>query len=109
MEGNLMKKLMCGAVALAFLVSAPASAMSYLTPSNTVAACDIATSVEQAVLADETLANQISGKQVGRTGTTSTVADVTPALCGQIGGAVSSIAATALTNAPVLAPASSSN
>lgn len=100
-----MKKLLCGALALACLC-ASASAMSYLTPSNVTAACTIASAAEQTVLADESLANQIVGKQVVRTGTTATIANLTPALCSQIGGVIVSISNAALANAATIpAPA----
>ena len=106
-----MKKLLCGALALACLAfAAPASAMSYLTPSNVTAACTIASAAEQTVLADEALANQVAGKQVVHTGTTATIANLTPQLCAQIGGVIVSISNAALANAatipaPAAAPA----
>ncbi len=98
-----MKKLLCGAFALACLAfCSPASAMSYLTPSNVTAACTIAAVAEQTVLADEVLANEVAGKQVVRTGTTATIANLTPALCAQIGGIAVSISSAVLAGAPVL-------
>lgn len=105
----MLHKLLTAIFMLTFaaaLVRPPASAMSYLTPTNVVAACTIASAAEQTVLADEALTNQIAGKQVIRTGTTSTIANLTPTLCSQIGGVVTSVAAAALVNAPTLtAPA----
>lgn len=102
-----MKKLLCGALALAFLAG-PASAMGYFTPANTVAACNIISTLEATVLADENLANQVAGKQIVRTGTTSTIANVSPTLCAQIGGVVTSIASSSLAGAPTFAPVATS-
>jgi hypothetical protein len=100
-----MKMLLRGALMAALSSVAPASAMSYLTPSNVTAACTILSVAEQTALADETLANQVAGKQVVRTGATSTIANVTPALCQQLGGVATTLSAVALANAPKLAPA----
>ena len=122
-KGNPMKKLLCGALAFAcfgaraiafpaaeiavgsILAAGSALAMSYITPSSVTAACTILATAEQTVLADETLANQVAGKQVVRTGATSTIANVTPTLCQQLGGVATSIAASALARAPTLPPA----
>ena len=91
-------------------LSSQCQAMSYLTPSNVTAACTIASAAEQTVLADEALANQVAGKQVVHTGTTATIANLTPQLCAQIGGVIVSISNAALANAatipaPAAAPA----
>ncbi len=99
-----MKKLICGALLLASV--SPASAMSYFTPANVTAACTLTSVLEQTVLADEQLANQIAGHQVVRTGTTSTVANVTPTLCAQIGGVTATLQASQLSSAPTEPPAS---
>ena len=105
-----MKKLLCGALALACLASAASAGgvtswlKGALTPANTVAACQIASALEQTILADEQLANQVAGKQVVRTGTTSKIADVTPALCAQLGGVATILTQSALSSAPVLTP-----
>lgn len=72
------------AVALLALAPLAASAMSYVTPSNVAIACTVAQIGESAILADETLANQIANKTVVRTGTTATIQNVTPALCAQL-------------------------
>ncbi|MGO8738055.1 hypothetical protein [Rhodoblastus sp.] len=99
----------CGALLLAFVSSA--SAMSYFTPANVTTACTLTAALEQTVLADEQLANQIAGKQVVRTGATSTVANVTPTLCAQLGGAAATLQANQLATAatesatPAAAPA----
>ena len=97
----------CGALLFAFV--SPASAMSYFTPANVTTACALTGALEQTVLADEQLANQIAGHQVVRTGTTSTVANVTPTLCAQLGGVAATLQASQLANAPTLpaAPAPS--
>jgi hypothetical protein len=100
-----MKKLLCGACMVALSFVAPVSAMSYINPANVTAACTILSSVEQTVLADEALANQIAGKPVVRTGATATIVNVTPALCQQLGGVATTIAASALARAPTPAPA----
>ena len=71
----------------------PASAMSYFTPANVTTACALTSAAEQIVLADEQLANQVAGHQVVRTGTTSTIANVTPSLCAQIGGVAGTLQA----------------
>ena len=85
-----MKNVLLFSIALAVVCMSigydrhSASAMSYLTPANVTTACTVAVAVEGAVLADETLANQIANKRVvGTTGTT-VVYNVTPALCSQI-------------------------
>ncbi len=96
-----MRNLFAGALLLAF--AAPASAMSYFTPANVTTACTLTSALEQTVLADEQLANQIAGHQVVRTGTTSTVANVTPTLCAQIGGVAATLQASQLANAPTVA------
>ncbi len=77
----------------------PASAMSYFTPANVTTACALTSAAEQIVLADEQLANQVAGHQVVRTGTTSTIANVTPSLCAQIGGVAGTLQASQLSNA----------
>lgn len=84
-----MKKLCILAVVLA----SPASAMSYITPTNVATACVIAQAVEGAVLADEALANQVAGKTIVRTGATATIQNVTPALCAQIQAAAAAVTA----------------
>lgn len=101
-----MKKLILTAVSLVALSCAPASAMSYFTPANVTTACALTAAAEQIVLADEQLANQIGGHQVVRTGTTATVANVTPTLCAQIGGVAATLQASQLSNAPTEPPAS---
>ena len=96
-----MRKFFAGAALLAFV--SPASAMSYFTPQNVTAACTITSALEQTVLADEQLANQIAGHQVVRTGTTSTVANVTPTICAQIGGVAATLQTSQLATAPTIA------
>ena len=100
---------LCGALLLAF--GSPASAMSYFTPANVTTACTLTAALEQTVIADEQLANQVAGHQVVRTGTTATVANVTPTLCAQLGGVAATLQASQLTTAttepatPAAAPA----
>jgi hypothetical protein len=108
-----MKNLLCGALSCAMLIIAsiffvaPASAMaslkSILTPANVVAACQVATTLEAVVLANEQTVNIAAGKQVVRTGTTSIIANVTATDCTLLGGVVTTLAAAALANAPTLA------
>jgi hypothetical protein len=104
-----MKMLLCGALMFALSPVASASAMSYITPANVTAGCTILSAAEQTVLADEALANQVAGKQVVRTGATSTIANVTPTLCQQLGGAATTLSAGALVSAPPLAPATAAS
>lgn len=95
-----MRKISCALL----LALAPSFCLagSYFSPANVSTACTIAAAAEQTVLADETLANQIAGKQVVRTGTTATIANLTPTLCAQIGGVVGSISNSVLAGAPVV-------
>jgi hypothetical protein len=108
----MIRKLFAGALSLALLAAlllvvavapTPASAMaslkSILSPSNVAAACTIAQAVEATVLADESLANQVAGKTIVRTGTTTTIEGLTPTLCAQI-QAAAALAAVAATTVP---------
>ena len=103
----MIRKLFAGALSLALIAAAlalvvgapsPASAMaslkSVLSPSNVAAACTIAQAVEATVLADESLANQVAGKTIVRTGTTTTIEGLTPTVCAQIQAAAAIAAAT---------------
>lgn len=93
----MIRKLFAGALSLALclvtllvvaLAPLPASAMaslkSILSPSNVAAACTISQAVAATVLADESLANQVAGKTIVRTGTTTTIEGLTPTVCAQI-------------------------
>jgi hypothetical protein len=91
-----MRKLIILASVAVLTTATGSYAMSYFTPANVTIGCTIAQAVEGAVLADEQLANQISGKQVVRTGTTATVQNVTPAVCAQIQQAAAVAQAAAL-------------
>jgi hypothetical protein len=103
----LIRKTLAGAFACA-LTASTASAMSSTTPitadqiqrdAKTAAAvaqifaCDISTVADIALVAEQA-AN--SGGQVVRTGTTTKVVGVSSTLCGALGGAASTIAASAV-------------
>lgn len=87
-----MKKLLCGTVALG-LMAAPASAMSYFTPSNVEVACILTQAALNTALANEQLLNQVAGKTVVRTGTTATIVGIAPTVCAQLKGAAAALGA----------------
>ncbi len=94
-----------GVVGLVIMAPLTAYSMSYFTPANITVGCTIAQAVEGAVLADEQLANQIANKSVVRTGTTTTIQNVTPAVCAQIQQAAAIAQAAAAAAAAAKTPA----
>jgi hypothetical protein len=107
-KGKPVKKLFCGALALACLTfaSAPASAMSYftgpLTSTNAAnaaktaeaVACFIANSASVALSVEDAL-NQGKATQLVRSGTTTTVRAASFDICQQMGGVAGALSSPA--------------
>ena len=102
-----MIKLLCGALALASLAGLAGCNPSTTTAvSNGVAtACVIGQDLLTLAQTDEAIANQIAGKQVVRTGTTNTIAALTPTACAQLGGVIQTLDAATAASLAAAAPA----
>jgi hypothetical protein len=101
-----MEKLLCGVLALAFILSGQAQAMSYFTgPSastnaaNAVktaeaVACVVADGARVALSVEDAL-NQGKATQLVRSGTTTTVQATSLVVCQQLGGVASALSSVA--------------
>jgi hypothetical protein len=101
-----MKKLLCGVLALAFVVPVQGRAMSYLTgPSALTNAANAAKTAEAVacVIADgasvalsvEDALNQGKATQIVRSGTTTTVQATSLVVCQQLGGVAGALSSSA--------------